>query len=120
MYASLNSIFPEEKDRGYKDPFYSGYKGDNYIKWQHNLDISLRIENIFGSRSPKHIDLVQTTAYLESGARGELENINIEREAINLERKLVKNTLAYNNNLPESNQEKDFQNFDMDYFEHLR
>ena len=32
MYASLNSIFPEEKDRGYKDPFYSGYKGDNYIK----------------------------------------------------------------------------------------
>ena len=32
MYASLNSIFPEEKDRGYKDPFYSGYKGDNYKK----------------------------------------------------------------------------------------
>ena len=57
---------------------------------------------------------------LESGGGGELENINIEREAINRERKLVKNTLAYNNNLPESNQEKDFQNFDMDYFEHFR
>ena len=73
-----------------------------------------------GQAGPKHIDLVQATAYLESGGGGELENINIEREAINLERKLVKNTLAYNNNLPESNQEKDFQNFDMDYFGHFR
>ena len=43
------------------------------------------IEKIFGTRridgpgpySPKHIDLVQATAYLESGAGGELENINI-------------------------------------------
>ena len=86
------------------------------------------IEKIFGTRridaparsGPKHIDLVQATAYRESGGGGELENINIEREAINLERKLVKNTLAYNNNLPESNQEKDFQNFDMDYIGHFR
>ena len=112
MYASLNSIFPEEKDRGYKDPFYSGYKGDNYIKLQHNLDISLRIEDIFGSRriaGPKHIDLVQTTAYLESGARGELENINIEREAINLERKLVGNMVG-----------KDFDKFNGDYFNNFK
>ena len=30
MYSSLNSIFPEEKETSYKDPFYSGYKGDRY------------------------------------------------------------------------------------------
>ena len=29
MYSSLNSIFPDEKEPSYKDPFYSGYEGDN-------------------------------------------------------------------------------------------
>ena len=46
---------------------------------------------------------------LESRAAGKLENINIEREALNLERKLVKNMVV-----------KDFDKFNADYFNNFK
>ena len=40
--------------------------------------------------TPQHIDLVQTTAYHQSGAGGSFENYNIERKAIDVDEKIVK------------------------------
>ena len=57
---------------------------------------------------------MQASAYLESRAGGDLE-----REAINLERKLVNNmggAYNYNHNLPPINQENDFKNFNGENF----
>ena len=59
-------------------------------------------------RLPDHIYGIRATAYLESGAGREVSNINIEREAIDLERNLV-------SNLPNS-QEESMDHFTPDYF----
>ena len=59
-------------------------------------------------RLPDHIYGIRATAYLEGGAGREVSNINIEREAIDLERNLV-------SNLPNS-QEESMDHFTPDYF----
>ena len=56
-----------------------------------------------------HIDVVQATAYLQTGTRGAMENINIEREAFELEGSLL------DTNLPR-NQDMHLDDFAPDYF----
>ena len=47
--------------------------------------------------SPHHIDMVQTTAFHESGENGSFENINIEREAINYGEEIIGSRFAEEN-----------------------
>ena len=62
-----------------------------------------------------HIDVVQATAYLQTGTRGAMENINIEREAFELEGSLLENMGGFDTNLPR-NQDMHLDDFAPDYF----
>ena len=75
----------------------------------------LYLENIFGTRraedseDPREIDMVQATAYLETGAGREMRNINMER-------KLVSNIGHFGPYSRPSSQDSDFDHFTPDYF----
>ena len=66
------------------------------------LSFQLILDDWFNSGSykpsyPHHIDMVQTTAFHESGENGSFENINIEREAINYGEEIIGSRFAEEN-----------------------